>query len=129
MNAWKSNSELRLFKRMLYAFSFMMLSCMICGVDAMSGVMPTSFNIVIVLLGDLAMLLWIFLVFPDARIDRNRIIINAIARITGAIGIIIIIFASISPSHFFQKFIYLAALPYLLVSVLSWCLLYLYRKA
>lgn len=128
MNAWKSNSELRLFKRMLYAFSFMMLSCMICGVDAMSGVMPTSFNIVIVLLGDLAMLLWIFLVFPDARIDRNRIIINAIARITGAIGIIIIIFASISPSHFFQKFIYLAALPYLLVSVLSWCLLYLYRK-
>ena len=129
MNAWKSNSELRLFKRMLYAFSFMMLSCMICGVDAMSGVMPTSFNIVIVLLGDLAMLLWILLVFPDARIDRNRIIINAIARITGAIGIIIIIFASISPSHFFQKFIYLAALPYLLVSVLSWCLLYLYRKA
>ncbi|MBR2158050.1 hypothetical protein IJ913_01255 [bacterium] len=129
MSAWKSNSELRLFKRMLYAFSFMMLSCMICGVDAMSGVMPTSFNIVIVLLGDLAMLLWIFLVFPDARIDRNRIIINAIARITGAIGIIIIIFASISPSHFFQKFIYLAALPYLLVSVLSWCLLYLYRKA
>lgn len=129
MNAWKSNSELRLFKRMLYAFSFMMLSCMICGVDAMSGVMPTSFNIVIVLLGDLAMLLWIFLVFPDARISRNRIIINAIARITGAIGIIIIIFASISPSHFFQKFIYLAALPYLLVSVLSWCLLYLYRKA
>ncbi len=129
MNAWKSNSELRLFKRMLYAFSFMMLSCMICGVDAMSGVMPTSFNIVIVLLGDLAMLLWIFLVFPDARINRNRIIINAIARITGAIGIIIIIFASISPSHFFQKFIYLAALPYLLVSVLSWCLLYLYRKA
>ncbi len=128
MNAWKSNSELRLFKRMLYAFSFMMLSCMICGVDAMSGVMPTSFNIVIVLLGDLAMLLWIFLVFPDARISRNRIIINAIARITGAIGIIIIIFASISPSHFFQKFIYLAALPYLLVSVLSWCLLYLYRK-
>lgn len=129
MNAWKSNSELRLFKRMLYAFSFMMLSCMICGVDAMSGVMPTSFNVVIVLLGDLAMLLWIFLVFPDARISRNRIIINAIARITGAIGIIIIIFASISPSHFFQKFIYLAALPYLLVSVLSWCLLYLYRKA
>ncbi len=129
MNAWKSNSELRLFKRMLYAFSFMMLSCMICGVDAMSGVMPTSFNVVIILLGDLAMLLWIFLVFPDARIDRNRIIINAIARITGAIGIIIIIFASISPSHFFQKFIYLAALPYLLVSVLSWCLLYLYRKA
>ena len=129
MSAWKSNSELRLFKRMLYAFSFMMLSCMICGVDAMSGVMPTSFNIVIVLLGDLAMLLWIFLVFPDARIDRNRIIINAIARITGAIGIIIIIFASISPSHFFQKFIYLAALPYLLVSVLSWCLLYLYRTA
>lgn len=128
MNAWKSNSELRLFKRMLYAFSFMMLSCMICGVDAMSGVMPTSFNVVIILLGDLAMLLWIFLVFPDARIDRNRIIINAIARITGAIGIIIIIFASISPSHFFQKFIYLAALPYLLVSVLSWCLLYLYRK-
>jgi len=106
-----------------------MLSCMICGVDAMSGVMPTSFNVVIILLGDLAMLLWIFLVFPDARIDRNRIIINAIARITGAIGIIIIIFASISPSHFFQKFIYLAALPYLLVSVLSWCLLYLYRKA
>lgn len=129
MNAWKSNSELRLFKRMLYAFSFMMLSCMICGVDAMSGVMPTSFNVVIILLGDLAMLLWIFLVFPDARINRNRIIINAIARITGAIGIIIIIFASISPSHFFQKFIYLAALPYLLVSVLSWCLLYLYRKA
>ena len=129
MNAWKSNSELRLFKRMLYAFSFMMLSCMICGVDAMSGVMPTSFNVVIILLGDLAMLLWIFLVFPDARISRNRIIINAIARITGAIGIIIIIFASISPSHFFQKFIYLAALPYLLVSVLSWCLLYLYRKA
>lgn len=129
MNAWKSNSELRLFKRMLYAFSFMMLSCMICGMDAMSGVMPTSFNVVIILLGDLAMLLWIFLVFPDARIDRNRIIINAIARITGAIGIIIIIFASISPSHFFQKFIYLAALPYLLVSVLSWCLLYLYRKA
>lgn len=129
MNAWKSNSELRLFKRMLYAFSFMMLSCMICGVDAMSGVMPTSFNVVIILLGDLAMLLWIFLVFPDARIDRNRIIINAIARITGAIGIIIIIFASISPSHFFQKFIYLAALPYLLVSVLSWCLLYLYKKA
>gem|GEM_PF-5849550 len=129
MSAWKSNSELRLFKRMLYAFSFMMLSCMICGVDAMSGVMPTSFNVVIILLGDLAMLLWIFLVFPDARIDRNRIIINAIARITGAIGIIIIIFASISPSHFFQKFIYLAALPYLLVSVLSWCLLYLYRKA
>ncbi len=129
MNAWKSNSELRLFKRMLYAFSFMMLSCMICGVDAMSGVMPTSFNVVLILLGDLAMLLWIFLVFPDARIDRNRIIINAIARITGAIGIIIIIFASISPSHFFQKFIYLAALPYLLVSVLSWCLLYLYRKA
>ena len=129
MNAWKSNSELRLFKRMLYAFSFMMLSCMICGVDAMSGVMPTSFNVVIILLGDLAMLLWIFLVFPDARIDRNRIIINAIARITGAIGIIIIIFASISPSHFFQKFICLAALPYLLVSVLSWCLLYLYRKA
>jgi len=128
MNAWKSNSELRLFKRMLYAFSFMMLSCMICGVDAMSGVMPTSFNVVLILLGDLAMLLWIFLVFPDARIDRNRIIINAIARITGAIGIIIIIFASISPSHFFQKFIYLAALPYLLVSVLSWCLLYLYRK-
>lgn len=129
MSAWKSNSELRLFKRMLYAFSFMMLSCMICGMDAMSGVMPTSFNVVIILLGDLAMLLWIFLVFPDARIDRNRIIINAIARITGAIGIIIIIFASISPSHFFQKFIYLAALPYLLVSVLSWCLLYLYRKA
>ena len=129
MNAWKSNSELRLFKRMLYAFSFMMLSCMICGVDAMSGVMPTSFNVVIILLGDLAMLLWIFFVFPDARINRNRIIINAIARITGAIGIIIIIFASISPSHFFQKFIYLAALPYLLVSVLSWCLLYLYRKA
>ena len=129
MNAWKSNSELRLFKRMLYAFSFMMLSCMICGVDAMSGVMPTSFNVVLILLGDLAMLLWIFLVFPDARINRNRIIINAIARITGAIGIIIIIFASISPSHFFQKFIYLAALPYLLVSVLSWCLLYLYRKA
>lgn len=129
MSAWKSNSELRLFKRMLYAFSFMMLSCMICGVDAMSGVMPTSFNVVLILLGDLAMLLWIFLVFPDARIDRNRIIINAIARITGAIGIIIIIFASISPSHFFQKFIYLAALPYLLVSVLSWCLLYLYRKA
>ena len=129
MNAWKSNSELRLFKRMLYAFSFMMLSCMICGMDAMSGVMPTSFNVVLILLGDLAMLLWIFLVFPDARIDRNRIIINAIARITGAIGIIIIIFASISPSHFFQKFIYLAALPYLLVSVLSWCLLYLYRKA
>ena len=128
MNAWKSNSELRLFKRMLYAFSFMMLSCMICGVDAMSGVMPTSFNVVLILLGDLAMLLWIFLVFPDARINRNRIIINAIARITGAIGIIIIIFASISPSHFFQKFIYLAALPYLLVSVLSWCLLYLYRK-
>ena len=129
MNAWKSNSELRLFKRMLYAFSFMMLSCMICGVVAMSGVMPTSFNVVLILLGDLAMLLWLFLVFPDARIDRNRIIINAIARITGAIGIIIIIFASISPSHFFQKFIYLAALPYLLVSVLSWCLLYLYRKA
>lgn len=129
MNAWKSNSELRLFKRMLYAFSFMMLSCMICGVDAMSGVMPVSFNVAIVLLGDLAMLLWILLVFPDAKISRNRLIINAIARITGAIGIIIIIFASISPSHFFQKFIYLAALPYLLVSVLSWCLLYLYRKA
>ena len=129
MGIWKSNSEIRLFKRMLYAFSFTTLTCMLCGIDAMNGVMSTTFNIVIVLLSELVMLCWIGLTFPDARIRRNRVVIHSVARICSAIGLIFVIFASIGSAHFLYKFVYLASLPYLLIGVLSWVLLYLYKDS
>lgn len=129
MGTWKSNSELQLFKRMLYAFSFTTLTCMLCGIDAMNGVMSTTFNIVIVLLSELVMLCWIGLTFPDARIRRNRVVIHSVARICSAIGLIFVIFASIGSAHFLYKFVYLASLPYLLIGVLSWVLLYLYKDS
>ncbi len=129
MGIWKSNSELQLFKRMLYAFSFTTLTCMLCGIDAMNGVMSTTFNIVIVLLSEVIMLCWIGLAIPDARIRRNRVAINSVARICSAIGLIFVIFASIGPAHFLYKFVYLASIPYLLIGVLSWVLLYLYKDS
>ena len=128
MGIWKSNSELQLFKRMLYAFSFTTLTCMLCGIDAMNGVMSTTFSIIIVLLSELVVLCWIGLAFPDARIRRNRVVIHSVARICSAIGLIFVIFASIGPAHFLYKFVYLASIPYLLIGVLSWVLLYLYRN-
>ena len=128
MGIWKSNSELQLFKRMLYAFSFTTLTCILCGIDAMNGLMSTTFNIIIVLLSELVMLCWIGLAFPDARIRRNRVVIHSVARICSAIGLIFVIFASIGPAHFLYKFVYLASIPYLLIGVLSWVLLYLYRN-
>ena len=128
MGIWKSNSELQLFKRMLYAFSFTTLTCMLCGIDAMNG-MSTTFNIVIALLSEVIMLCWIGLAFPDARIRRNRVIINSVARICSTIGLIFVIFASIGSAHFLYKFVYLASMPYLLVGALSWVLLYLYRDS
>ena len=127
MGIWKSNSELQLFKRMLYAFSFTTLTCMLCGIDAMNGVMSTTFSIIIVLLSELVMLCWIGLAFPDARIRRNRVVIHSVARICSAIGLIFVIFASIGPANFLYKFVYLASIPYLLIGVLSWGLLYLYK--
>jgi len=129
MGIWKSNSELQLFKRMLYAFSFTTLTCMLCGIDAMNGVMSTTFSIIIVLLSELVVLCWIGLAFPDARIRRNRVVIHSVARICSAIGLIFVIFASIGPAHFLYKFVYLASLPYLLIGVLSWVLLYLYKDS
>ena len=128
MGIWKSNSELQLFKRMLYAFSFTTLACMLCGIDAMNGLMSTTFSIIIVLLSELVMLCWIGSTFPDARIRRNRVVIHSVARICSAIGLIFVIFASIGPAHFLYKFVYLASIPYLLIGVLSWVLLYLYRN-
>ena len=129
MGIWKSNSELQLFKRMLYAFSFTTLTCMLCGIDAMNGVMSTTFSIIIVLLSELVVLCWIGLAFPDARIRRNRVVIHSVARICSTIGLIFVIFASIGPAHFLYKFVYLASLPYLLIGVLSWVLLYLYKDS
>ena len=129
MGIWKSNSELQLFKRMLYAFSFTTLTCILCGIDAMNGLMSTTFSIIIVLLSELVMLCWIGLAFPDARIRRNRVVIHSVARICSAIGLIFVIFASIGPAHFLYKFVYLASLPYLLIGVLSWVLLYLYKDS
>ena len=129
MGIWKSNSELQLFKRMLYAFSFTTLTCMLCGIDAMNGVMSTTFSIIIVLLSELVVLCWIGLAFPDARIRRNRVVIHSVARICSAIGLIFVIFASIGPAHFLYKFVYLASIPYLLIGVLSWALLYLYKDS
>ena len=128
MGIWKSNSEIRLFKRMLYAFSFTTLTCILCGIDAMNG-MSTTFNIVIALLSEVIMLCWIGLAFPDARIRRNRVIINSVARICSTIGLIFVIFATIESAHFLYKFVYLASMPYLLVGALSWVLLYLYRDS
>ena len=128
MGIWKSNSEIRLFKRMLYAFSFTTLTCMLCGIDAMNG-MSTTFNIVIALLSEVIMLCWIGLAIPDARIRRNRVIINSVARICSTIGLIFVIFASIGSAQFLYKFVYLASMPYLLVGALSWVLLYLYRDS
>jgi len=128
MGIWKSNSEIRLFKRMLYAFSFTTLTCMLCGIDAMNG-MSTTFNIVIALLSEVIMLCWIGLAFPDARIRRNRVIINSVARICSTIGLIFVIFATIGSAHFLYKFVYLASIPYLLIGVISWALLYLYKDS
>ena len=128
MGIWKSNSELQLFKRMLYAFSFTTLTCILCGIDAMNG-MSTTFNIVIALLSEVIMLCWIGLAFPDARIRRNRVIINSVARICSTIGLIFVVFATIGSAHFLYKFVYLASIPYLLIGVLSWVLLYLYKDS
>ena len=128
MRTLRSKSELQLFKQMLYAFSFTTLSCMICGAEVMSGVMSTTFNVIIVLLGELVMLGWIFQSFPNAKMSRNRITFNSVARICGAIGLIFALFAMLVGSNCFQKFIFLASLPYLLVSGVSWLLLYLYRN-
>lgn len=128
MGIWKSNSEIRLFKRMLYAFSFTTLTCMLCGIDAMNG-MSTTFNIVIALLSEVIMLCWIGLAIPDARIRRNRVIINSVARICSTIGLIFVIFATIGSTHFLYKFVYLASIPYLLIGVISWTLLYLYKDS
>jgi hypothetical protein len=101
---------------------------MLCGIDAMNG-MSTTFNIVIALLSEVIMLCWIGLAIPDARIRRNRVIINSVARICSTIGLIFVIFASIGSAHFLYKFVYLASMPYLLVGALSWVLLYLYRDS
>jgi len=127
MNAWKSNSELRLFKRMLYAFSFSTLSCIICGIDAMKGIMPVPLCVVLALLCVLLMLIWIFLAFPEAKNKRNTSVIQSVAKICTTIGIVFIVFTTIGVNDLLEieKFVYLAALPYMLIGILSWVIVYI----
>jgi len=128
MKSWTYKNELRLYKRMLYAFSFTTFSSMLCGIDALLGNLSITFNVLLVILGDIIMISWIFLAFPGSQIRSHLFTINSVARICSAIGLFFLVFAMIGQAHLLRWFLYLAALPYLIVGGISW-IIYFYKKA
>ena len=128
MKNWYFKDELRVFKRMLYAFSFTTLSCVLCGIDALGGSMSLTFNMLIAILSEILMISWIFLSFPSPTSRRSMTTINAVARICTTIGLIFLFFAWISHAHVLRGFVFLASLPYIIVGGTAWAILFLKRK-
>lgn len=128
MKNWYFKDEIRVFKRMLYAFSFTTLTAMLCGVDAVEGLMSPTFNMLIVLFSEIMMISWIFMSFPRSSSKRSMPTINAVARICTMIGVIFILFAWIGQAHLLRRFIFLAGLPYIVVGGTAWVIFLLRRR-